>query len=767
MSLPQVLPPPQPGERDGRARRASAWPLNLVFGLLALILLAAALAYAALQWERAKEDEWSQLSHLSELVARSTEQHLDTHFSNLRVIAGIIAEPAARGDYAEIKRLIGEFQANYSMLAGVGLIALDGQVLATTVRHAPGSALPNINVTTGARDSFDELLAKESAPPRLRAIKPAPLKEWVIPLRHVVRHATGEPRHVITALLSVGRLGALWQPAAAQREAAYMLMRPDGHRLLRVPQPEDPDAYYGQQASGTVFTLLTSKPPLPAGKYLTQSRDGTPAISAFTRLARYDLAAVVAMPQSRLWVSWRQRVAVPMAIFAALFAAAAAASVIAGRIQRRQHELRLATEARLREADGRLSVAVESGDLATWEFDPIARTTYFDRGWEKHLGLAVDATYRTWEQVIPLLNPADVAGWKAKTIRLLKGEIGLFHEEVRMRVQSGQWRWFSVRGRVVARNAQGRALRCAGVAIDNTERRLARDVIEKARATAEAESRTKSNFLGRMSQTVRTPLEGVVGMTALLEHTGLTPDQSALVSAIRSSGEHLLHGINDLLDFSRMEAGKLTLEKAAFELRPVVAATLQPWLAQAQEKGLELKCEIAQDVPDWIVADRMRLCQVLDNIVSNAVKFTGQGRIEVRVAVAERSERMARLRFVVSDTGVGITREVQRTLFDGFVQFDAGGARQYGSSGLGLALCKGLLQLMEGDIRVASEPGAGSTFEFSAQVGAEQRTSAAQPWRPQRLLQMPRSHDSARNDESLAIPARRLNTDIAGPALKK
>jgi signal transduction histidine kinase len=273
-----------------------------------------------------------------------------------------------------------------------------------------------------------------------------------------------------------------------------------------------------------------------------------------------------------------------------------------------------------------------------------------------------------------------------------------------------------------------------------------------AKAAAEAESRSKSNFLGYMGHTVRTPVEGAVGLTELLERTGLTADQVSLVGAIRDSAQNLLHGINDLLDFSRLEAGKLRLEMATFDLRQVVEGTLQQLQVQAQEKEIGLTCEIAADVPGWIYGDRIRLGQVLGNIVSNAVKFTEQGRVDVRVSVAEYGERRAQLCFTVTDSGIGISRETQRTLFDAFVQFEAGGARKYGSSGLGLALCKGLLHVMAGEIRVISEPGAGSTFEFTASVGVAQRGSTAQPGvEQQRAFEMPVKRDSDPHEAALAI----------------
>jgi signal transduction histidine kinase len=174
--------------------------------------------------------------------------------------------------------------------------------------------------------------------------------------------------------------------------------------------------------------------------------------------------------------------------------------------------------------------------------------------------------------------------------------------------------------------------------------------------------------------------------------------------------------VDDLLDFSRLEVGKLQLEPRSFELRRVVELTLQPLRVQAQDKGIELSCEIAPDAPVHLRADPVRLAQVLSNVVSNAVKFTEQGYIDVRVCVVEQSAQAATLWFSVADTGIGIAPDAQSTIFNAFTQINGEAASKHGGSGLGLALCKALVQLMQGGIEVASQPGVGSTFQFKVKV---------------------------------------------------
>ncbi len=464
---------------------------------------------------------------------------------------------------------------------------------------------------------------------------------------------------------------------------------------------------------------------------LTSTRtNGTPVMAAFTRLTRYDLAAIASLPWAQVGAIWRGRIALPLAILAALFLVTIIGSVVARRAQRREADAHAAAEARVRAADARLAIAVEGGKLATWEYDLTTGSFHFERGWNEHIRLPLDGARMTWQEFALLLRPTDIAGWDEKAIKLLKGEVEFFYEAARIQERPGVWRWIVVRGRVAARDAMGRVLRCAGTANDDTERQQAREAKEAARLAAEAASRAKSDFIDRLSLEVRTPINGVLGMTELLASTASTPHQEQLMSAIRNSGESLLQVVDDLLDYSRIEAGTLQLEPVSFELRGVIDATLQPLYASAQNKGLGLSCEVAADVPARVRADLTRLAQVLSHVVDNALKFTAEGRVSIKVMATARTADSVTLHFSVVDTGIGIVSEAQQTIFDAFVQGDRGPARKYGGTGLGLALCKELLKLLDGDIEFASVPGAGSVFQFTMKVGVEAEAAHA-PVAPQ------------------------------------
>ena len=293
----------------------------------------------------------------------------------------------------------------------------------------------------------------------------------------------------------------------------------------------------------------------------------------------------------------------------------------------------------------------------------------------------------------------------------------------RTRPDDGE-RWFEFSASLM-KDAAGKPYGFRGISRDITQRIVNEEALQKAKEAAEAANRAKSEFLANMSHEIRTPMNGIIGMTELALDTPLDSKQREYLGMVRDSADALLSIINDVLDFSKVEAGKLDLDPINFHLRDCIEDTLKALAVRVHQKGLELSYHILPDAPDDLVGDPGRLRQIIINLVGNAIKFTSHGEVVVRVTADAVGSDGVLLHFAVSDTGIGIPAEKQHVIFDSFSQADGSTTRRYGGTGLGLAISSKLVALMDGKIWVESSPGLGSTFHFTARFGVQKEEAAA------------------------------------------
>jgi PAS domain S-box-containing protein len=372
------------------------------------------------------------------------------------------------------------------------------------------------------------------------------------------------------------------------------------------------------------------------------------------------------------------------------------------------------SEELLREREEKLSNIIRNAAEIIYTLSPQGIYTFVSPAWTMKLGHAVAEV--EGQSFTSFILPEDVPVFRGFFEKVMTAREPQRRIEYRVRHKDGTLCWHASTGSVI-KDKQGKSLCCVGVAEDVTDCKRAEAQLARAKEAAETANRAKSEFLANMSHEIRTPMTAILGFADILLDNPTPQELHELAGIIKRNGEHLLRLINDILDLSKIEAGKNVIERTRCSPREIVADVISMMKIRADAKGLPLGLEYEQNIPGIIETDPTRLRQILVNLIGNAIKFTEVGSVRVVMGLDASFAHETELKFDIIDTGIGLSKEHMELLFQPFSQVDTSMHRQYGGSGLGLAISRRLARMLGGDITVSSVLGKGSTFSLTIATG--------------------------------------------------
>jgi len=709
-----------PAPRHGRAGRQL---VLLAAGVIAVSGLLVALALAALRAQALGAGERLTAS-LARIVEEQTTRTLQAVEQRLELAAGGIAQMQTAGtlNEASAREHLRHQLEKLPFVRAIWVLDAQGRI-------AYDSDTGNIGVDLADRPYF---LAHQRQP-GLQFFIGDPVRSrstgtWLISASHPLPAKNGAFAGVVVAAIEPPYFDQLWRTVDLGANGAIALLRRDGTMLMRSP--------FDESLMGKAFPELQALQPQhaeqTAGAYVATSFvDGQRRSLAFRRLSSQpELLVLVGQSFDALLAPWRRLAWLSGAIWAAASLAIAAFTIVLRRGDSERH----AAEAALRASELRYRQLFESNPHPMWVYDR-ETLAFLD------VNAAAVRHYGYSHAAFLAMNIRDIrprSEWPRMEARVSQLNDGLVDagvwthlrqdgSEIRVAVSSHSLQYGERPAKLVLINditererVEGEKARLSAE-LDrhrfHLEELVAKRTAElaEARREAEAASRAKSSFLANMSHEIRTPMNAIIGLNHLLRRDAPRPEQAQRMERIDSAGKHLLAIINDILDLSKIEAGRVQLESTNFHLSAILDNVHSIIAESARVKGLQIELD-GDAVPPWLRGDPTRLRQALLNYAGNAVKFTQRGRIALRAQLLHDDGTDLLVRFVVEDTGVGIEAEQLPRLFQLFEQADDSTARKYGGTGLGLAINRRIAQLMGGEAGVESEPGHGSTFWFTARL---------------------------------------------------
>jgi signal transduction histidine kinase/ActR/RegA family two-component response regulator len=568
--------------------------------------------------------------------------------------------------------------------------------------------------------------------------------KWIIPVTRRFDRPDGSFGGVILAAIDPEYFQQLYEQLRIGKNGAILLASLDGKLLVRRPFAS---ANIGRDLSqGGIFRELTKS---PAGNVeIVSSTDGVRRTNSYEQSKKYPLVVAVAKDTEEVLAPWRHAVARRIGETGAIIALM---SVLAIVIWRMTNNL-AANAAKLREANSRFDVAMNAMSHGLSMFDADKKLVITNPRFREIYGMTDEQCWpgRPFAQLIQysldkgaklgdVIDLGDAID-EEKTLKKVGSRYILRLRDGRSiainRTNTPDDGWVAIHEDITEREIAAALLAERFTELEKARNRLETQKLDListtaalslAKVAAEGATRAKSEFLAIMSHEIRTPMAGMMGMIDLLSGTSLDQEQRELANVAQESARNLLMVVNNILDFSKLEAGQSAPEAISFSVKHAIDSVANLLAPRASERGLRLETSISNDMPAWLNGDPSRLGQILLNLVGNAIKFTEQGAVRIEATHRAIGNDQIELRIDVIDSGAGITTEAQASLFNPFVQADTSVSRKYGGTGLGLAICKQLCLTMGGSIAVESEPGHGSRFWFTVQCGFGKPPEVATP----------------------------------------
>jgi len=529
--------------------------------------------------------------------------------------------------------------------------------------------------------------------------------QWVLPVMTALLLPDGGFGGTAYVNMNTSRVTEVFSSLGVGEHGSIALFDKDKRLLQRYPVAQDLKLGAVMRVSKETEAVLAGG--LTRATYHAVSlRDGKERVVSVDRIGAYPIYVSVGLASDDFLAPWQREVR--NATMFLLLLALLSGLLLLGlwiALQRQYHAL-----ARLKESESRWRSLTEGLPQMVWTATADLRLDYLSHHWEKFSAIPMDRLLERgdWSR---LIHPDDVAVIAAAWQRVRDGT-GVFRCDARLRRADGEWRLFDSHA-LPQRDASGAIVGWVGSSTDVTEARAAHDALIEAKESAVQAGRAKSEFVANMSHEIRSPMNAVLGMLQLLQRTRMDARQLDYAAKAESAARALLGLLNDILDFSKVEAGKLALDPHPFRLDKLWRDLAVILSANVGTKDIEILFRIDPELPALVVGDALRLQQILLNLAGNAIKFTEQGEVVLSAQLVAQTERTLTVMFAIRDTGIGISDEQCSRIFDGFSQAEASTARRYGGTGLGLAISQRLAHLMGGALRVTSELGQGSVFDFT------------------------------------------------------